>query len=1129
MQVELVMRTQVKKSVFGRRSLLAMGVAAALGAAPVSATLVDTLLPFTPATTLAGVAIPAALQQAGDLTGLSVATDGITLVVGAPQAAGGNANSFGVVAGAPGKVYVYQRDAVGSWIQKATLMASGGGNGDSFGSSVAVDGNTIVIGADGAKGIGATQSAKQGRVYVFEKPINGWSNASVINETAELLPVVAGIPLDISGAYFGHAVDIQGGTIVVGQWGGASPAVYIFERPVNPVDPTQLGSWGGAGLPPVHNQVAMLQPDFMTPLAPVVSPLVVIPPNAFGFSVAIDAGVVVVGGDVVQAGGGAIYLFEQPLLGWAILGQSTPTPAVAKLGLTLQRDNLDGGARSFGFDVDIKGDVVVASAMRFDDALLGLNSNAGAVFVFEKPGTGWPSIAPITEVNMLTALAPKAHESFGRSVSVTDNRIIVGSFTNPTGISDPLIGVGLPGKAAAPVVGSAYIFDKPLGVGASWSTYNSFTNPAEIWQAPSGSALPDDMFGYSVAAANTTYVAGGFGLDNNLVVTNAVNAIDVGSAVVKEATVDLVITNTLPVVTDLVTLALTNPLTQLIYTITVANNDPIDTATNVTVGDQLPTGLSLVSATPSQGAVCIDLATNAEPIANTPAVNLSCNLGSLSPNSQATITIVADVTDPAAIAHTATVGASETLINSNPGAPSGVNTPPVANAGAAQTVDEGATVTLNGSASSDIETLSANLTYVWTQTSGDAVPLTNGNSVAPSFTAPTLNANSALNANSELPLVFMLTVTDTSGDSTTATVDVKVKDITLPTITAPDDKNIEATGINTTVVLGNATATDAVTTAPIVSNNAQSSFPLGPTKVTWVAQDAAGNQSSDVQLVTVRDTTAPIITTPVEVTVEATGVNTNVVVGAPSTSDLFPVTLSTPPATFPVGDTVVTWTATDANDQVSTAFQTITVKDTLAPTLTLTGGDTLIQVGDIFNAPSASATDLVSGTVAVTDNRATSLNTVVGIHKITFTAVDGAGNTVTKVHTVVVNGLPVINGVPTATVVAGQSYSYSLNATDANNDTLSYSLLSVPAWLTFDSVTGVLSGSPAVDDIDLHENITITVSDGNGGSASVGPFNVEVTAVPAATGGGGGGGGGSLPLSLLAMLLGLGLRRRATK
>ncbi|EKO3398323.1 chitinase [Vibrio fluvialis] len=93
------------------------------------------------------------------------------------------------------------------------------------------------------------------------------------------------------------------------------------------------------------------------------------------------------------------------------------------------------------------------------------------------------------------------------------------------------------------------------------------------------------------------------------------------------------------------------------------------------------------------------------------------------------------------------------------------NRAPTANAGAAQTVTGPVSVTLDGSASKDSDGTIAS--YLWEQTSGAAVTLSNANAAQASFTAPEVT--------SEQALTFKLTVTDNEGASASANVTVTVK------------------------------------------------------------------------------------------------------------------------------------------------------------------------------------------------------------------------------------------------------------------------------------------------------------------------------------------------------------------
>jgi hypothetical protein len=96
-----------------------------------------------------------------------------------------------------------------------------------------------------------------------------------------------------------------------------------------------------------------------------------------------------------------------------------------------------------------------------------------------------------------------------------------------------------------------------------------------------------------------------------------------------------------------------------------------------------------------------------------------------------------------------------------------------------------------------------------------------------------------------------VTATDDAGNSSQVTFNVTVQDTTPPTVTAPANITIEATGPTTAVSLGTATATDLVdgTLTPTPSDTGP--FAVGTTTVTWSATDAHGNTGTATQTVTV--------------------------------------------------------------------------------------------------------------------------------------------------------------------------------------------------------------------------------------------------------------------------------------
>lgn len=95
-----------------------------------------------------------------------------------------------------------------------------------------------------------------------------------------------------------------------------------------------------------------------------------------------------------------------------------------------------------------------------------------------------------------------------------------------------------------------------------------------------------------------------------------------------------------------------------------------------------------------------------------------------------------------------------------------------------------------------------------------------------------------------------------------------------------------------------------------------------------------------------------------------------------------------------------------------------------------------------------------------------------------------------------VNQAPSISGTPAAAVQVGAMYSFTPTASDPEGDTLTFSIANKPAWATFNTTSGTLSGAPVASSVGITSSIKITVSDGKL-SASTPVFSITVTAAPA--------------------------------
>ncbi len=278
---------------------------------------------------------------------------------------------------------------------------------------------------------------------------------------------------------------------------------------------------------------------------------------------------------------------------------------------------------------------------------------------------------------------------------------------------------------------------------------------------------------------------------------------------------------------------------------------------------------------------------------------------------------------------------------------------------------------------------------------------------------PTLTITPA--SGSTFPLgttTVTLTGTDAAGNTATKTTTVKVVDTRAPHLTTPDNITTEATMAGGAVVSFTPTATDTGDAHPTVTSVPASGsvFPLGTTVVTVTASDASGNRATGTLVVTVRDTTPPVLARPDDITAEATGSGgahvswANIVATDAVDGDITAVCTPASGSLFPLGETTVNVVAMDAHHNAyGTSFK-VTVADTTAPHITVTSpahGATY-AVGESLTA-SWTATD--SGTGIFTQqatldglpvtNGYTIPTTIARSHTLVVTATDNAGNTAT--------------------------------------------------------------------------------------------------------------------------------------
>jgi len=271
---------------------------------------------------------------------------------------------------------------------------------------------------------------------------------------------------------------------------------------------------------------------------------------------------------------------------------------------------------------------------------------------------------------------------------------------------------------------------------------------------------------------------------------------------------------------------------------------------------------------------------------------------------------------------------------------------------------------------------------------------------------------------SDTPGETLTCVAVSTGGSATASVTIR-RDTAAPSITCPEDISAEAeTASGGTARFTNPVVSDTCDPAPRLELNASSGafFPIGETVVTALATDAAGRTQSCSFKVRVADTTAPTVSCPANLTLEATSAaGANATWSAPVASDSADdsprvITSSPSGAVFPLGKTTITATAFDtAGNQSSCTFE-VTVGDTTAPTLVCPGEITVAAAdasGAVVQLPAVSVVDRADPNVQVLTSPPSGATFPVGRTVVTVSASDASGNGSTCSFPVVVEAATV--------------------------------------------------------------------------------------------------------------------------
>jgi hypothetical protein len=389
--------------------------------------------------------LKASNARAGARFGASLALSGDTLVVGSrnesSKSVGINGDQMDASAGSAGAAYVFTRTG-GAWSQQAYLKASNARAGALFGASVALSGDTLVVGSpsesSGASGVGGNQAdtsaGLSGAAYVFTRAGSVWSQQAYLKASNTR-----------AGASFGAPVALSGDTLAVGSPSESSAAlgvngnqadtsadlsgaVYVFTR--------VAGAWSQQAYVKASNTRTTAY--FATSVALSGDTLAVGSPDEASGAVGINGDQA----DTSVFNAGAAYVFTRAAGAWSqqayVKASNTRTTAY------------------FGSSIAIFGDTLGVGSDGESSRAVGLNGDqsdtslvrAGAVYVFSRTGAAWSQRGYVKPSN------PRSLAAFSSSIALSADTLAVGS----SGESSSAAGVnGDQTNTSAPGAGAVYV------------------------------------------------------------------------------------------------------------------------------------------------------------------------------------------------------------------------------------------------------------------------------------------------------------------------------------------------------------------------------------------------------------------------------------------------------------------------------------------------------------------------------------------------------------------------------------------------------------------------------------------------------------------------------------------------